>query len=91
MDKLEKTINRWNEETEIIYEWEHWELTELIDLLMDDRKRLTRIEKITRIIFHVVSNGLKGELCPHGNNSSYPTSGWWCDECWWELEKALGE
>jgi len=54
--------------------------------LQAENERLNRVAKAARNIFKVADTK---ENCPHGNNGRYPTSSWWCDDCFFELEAAL--
>ena len=49
-------------------------------------EELQRIAKIAQTIYTVASDKVD---CPHGDSAKYPTSGWWCDDCFFELEAAL--
>ena len=52
------------------------------------RQRLVNIATtILDVVSHTHLSNL--HLCPHGNAAAYPTHGWWCDDCFIELEEAL--
>ena len=53
---------------------------------MNDVERLL---KISKEIYRVASNNTKGATCEHGNACRYPSSGWWCDDCFQELDDAI--
>jgi hypothetical protein len=56
------------------------------------RDKLERVATIAAVIFKVTRHSFRNfEVCPHGNGADFPTHGWWCDECWGELEAALDD
>ena len=54
--------------------------------LQAENEKLKRVAKAAKTIMHTADTK---EDCPHGYNGKYPTSSWWCDDCFFELQEAL--
>jgi hypothetical protein len=63
---------------------------QLVADLNDDISRLQRVARIAAQILFVVSHTQRPmAICEHGNAACYPTHGWWCDDCFGELQSSL--
>lgn len=69
---------------------EFWDIAseEIWEAIKYYLEALERVEKAAKTIFDLTKFPHK-TMCPHGTIPHYPTSPWWCDDCWGELEDAL--
>ena len=68
-------------------------LAERVKELEADNERLQRVAKVAGDVFNTASRTQENPMvyCPHGISPQYPAHGWWCDDCFFELEAALKE